>query len=66
MIKITKQKIDDMAKEIHQVIEKHIPEIALMTYDNMGYPDKKGNPCIDRITLGLTIELIKAGIMIND
>lgn len=54
--------LDKIALEVMDTIEKYYPGLTKKTYDNCGYPDKKGTPTFYRIRTCLYIEFMKAAI----
>lgn len=60
------EKIQLIAKEIAEILEKHYPGLTKKTFDNFGYPNREGSPAQERIELCLYIELIKAGVDFSD
>lgn len=57
------EKIQLIAKEFAEILEKHYPGLTTKTYDSFGYPNREGSPALERIEMCLYIELIKAGVM---
>lgn len=64
-MKITTKKLSELVLKIEYIIIEELPELEHMKFDSHGFPAINGGSCASRISLGLYIELSKAGVIIE-
>ena len=55
------ENIAKIAKVLLEEIEKYYPGLTTKTYDSCGFVDKNGIPALDRASMCIYFELMKAG-----
>lgn len=63
MASIYPEKIQLIAKDLIESIEKHYPGTTKKNFDNFGLPHPEGNPAQIRAEMCIYVELLKSGVL---